>query len=374
MESTGSAIFDRLGVSRVINARGWITAIGGSIMPQEVVDAMVEATDSYVDLGELNEAAGNAISGYTGAESGLVVAGAGAGLLLQAAACITGLDQKLIDQLPDTEGIPNEILIYKDHQTNYTRCYRGAGAKIVTYGDEGGTTDEQLEAALGPKTAALAYVFHPWNSCPLTLEQAVAVAHARDIPVIVDAAVMLPPVSSLTSYIKQGADLVTSSGGKGLRGPQSTGILCGRTDLIKAAQLNMSPNHGIGRPAKVCKEEIAGLIAALDLFVKTDHEAEWASWRTSSEVVASSIRDIAGLEVKIEDNDPNRQGPAVAIYFNDNWNGADSETIMQRLAARKPSIRVGSGNYAGEIFLTPVTLKDSEEYIVARALREDLSN
>ena len=137
-------------------------------------------------------------------------------------------------------------------------------------------------------------------------------------------------------------------------------------------RLNMSPNHGIGRPAKVCKEEIAGLIAALDLFVKTDHEAEWASWRTSSEVIASSIRDIAGLKVKIEDNDPNRQGPAVAIYFNDNWNRADAETIMQRLAARKPSIRVGSGNYAGEIFITPVTLKDGEEYIVARALREIL--
>ena len=369
---TGSAIFDRLGVSRVINARGWITAVGGSIMPQEVVDAMVEATDSYVDLGELNEAAGNAISVYTGAESGLVVAGAGAGLLLQAAACITGLDQKLIDQLPDADGIPNEILIYKDHVTNYTRCYRGAGAKIVTYGDGSGSANEQLEAALGPKTAALAYVFHPWNSCPLTLQQAVESAHARNIPVIVDAAVMLPPVSSLTSYIKQGADLVTFTGGKGLRGPQSTGILCGRSDLIKAAQLNMSPNHGIGRPAKVCKEEIAGLIAALDLFVKTDHEAEWASWRTSSEVIASSIRDIPGLEVKIEDNDPNRQGPAVAIYFNDNWNGADAETILQRLAARKPSIRVGSGNYAGEVFLTPVTLKDGEEYIVARALREDL--
>ena len=149
MEShTGSAIFDRLGVSRVINARGWITAVGGSIMPQEVVDAMVEATDSYVDLGELNEAAGNAVSGYTGAESGLVVAGAGAGLLLQAAACITGVDQNLIDQLPDTDGIPNEILIYKDHLTNYTRCYRGAGAKVVTYGDERGTTDEQLELSL----------------------------------------------------------------------------------------------------------------------------------------------------------------------------------------------------------------------------------
>ena len=370
--STGSAIFDRLGVSRVINGRGWITVVGGSIMPPEVVTAMSEAADSYVDLPELNLAAGRAIAGYTGAEAGLVVAGAGAGLLLQAAACITGLDPGLMDRLPDTEGVPNEVLIHKGHMTNYTRCYRGAGAKLVVWGDGDGSAEEQLAAALGPNTAALAYVFHPWNSCPLTLEQAVAIAHARDVPVIIDAAVMLPPVSSLTTYIDQGADMVTFSGGKGLRGPQSTGILCGRADLIEAARLNNAPNHGIGRPAKVCKEEIAGLIAALDLFVKTDHEAEWAAWRAKSEVIASAVDDIPGLEVKIEDNDPNRQGPAVAVYFRSGWQGPDTAAVLARLAAREPSIRAGSGNYDNELFITPVTLRDGEEHIVARALREDL--
>ncbi|GIT60087.1 MAG: hypothetical protein Ct9H300mP19_20350 [Dehalococcoidia bacterium] len=131
--STGSAIFDRLGVSRVINARGWITAVGGSIMPQEVVDAMVEATDSYVDLGELNEALGMQFQ-VIQEPSRTSRRRAGAGLLLQAAACITGAIKTLFDQLPDTDGIPNEILIYKDHLNNYTRCYRGAGAKVVTYG------------------------------------------------------------------------------------------------------------------------------------------------------------------------------------------------------------------------------------------------
>jgi D-glucosaminate-6-phosphate ammonia-lyase len=370
--STGSVIFDSLGINRIINGRGWITVVGGSIMPPEVVTAMSEATDSYVDLPELNLAAGRAIAGYTGAEAGLVVAGAGAGLLLQAAACITGTDPVLMNRLPDTEGVPNEVHIYKDHLTNYTRCYRAAGAKLVVWGEGDGPADEQLAAALGPKTAALAYVFHPWNSCPLTLEQAVEIAHARGVPVVVDAAVMLPPVSSLTTYIEQGADMVTFSGGKGLRGPQSSGILCGRADLIEAARLNNAPNHGIGRPAKVCKEEIVGLIAALDLFVKTDHEAEWATWRDRSAVIASAIDDIPGLEVKIEDNDPNRQGPAVAVYFRDGWQGADAEAVLSRLAAREPSIRAGSGSYENELFITPVTLKDGEEHIVARALREDL--
>lgn len=370
--STGSAIFDSLGVNRVINGRGWITVVGGSIMPPEVVTAMSEATDSYVDLNELNIAAGRAIAGYTGAEAGLVVAGAGAGLMLQAAACITGSDPELRQRLPDTEGIPNEILIYKGLVTNYTGCYRSAGAKVVVWGDGEEPVEEQLAAAIGPDTVALAYVFHPWNSCPLTLEQTVAIAHSRDLPVVVDAAVMLPPASSLTTYIEQGADMVTFSGGKGLRGPQSTGILCGRADLIEAARLNNAPNHGIGRPAKVCKEEIAGLIAAINLFVRTDHEAEWAMWRARSTVIASAVDDIPGLEVKIEDNDPNRAGPAVAVYFRDGWQGPGAEAVLERLAARKPSIRVGTGNYDNELFITPVTLKDGEEHIVARALREDL--
>ena len=370
--STGSAIFDSLGVDRLINGRGWITVVGGSIMPPEVVTAMSEATDSYVDLPELNLAAGRAIAGFTGAEAGLVVAGAGAGLLLQAAACITGLDPALMERLPETEGLPNEVLIHRNQITNYTRCYRGAGAKVATWGDGEGPADELLHAAIGPDTAALAYVFHPWNSCPLTLEQAVAIAHEHNVPVVVDAAVMLPPVSSLTAYIEQGADMVTFSGGKGLRGPQSTGILCGRADLIKAARLNNAPNHGIGRPAKVCKEEIAGLIAALNLFVKTDHEAEWATWRAKSAVIASAVSDIPGLEVKIEDNDPNRQGPTVAVYFRSGWTGRDAEGVLKRLAARRPSIRVGTGSYDNELFITPVTLKDGEEHVVAQALREDL--
>ena len=370
--STGSAIFDSLGVSRIINARGWITVVGGSIMPPEVVTAMSEAADSYVDLHELNLAAGRAVARYTGAEAGLVVAGAGAGLLLQAAACIAGSDPDLMTRLPDTEGMPNEVLIYKDHMTGYARCYRAAGAKLVVWGDEDRPAEEHLAAVIGPRTAALAYLFHPWNSCPLSLEQVIEMAHQRDLPVIVDAAVMLPPASSLTTYIEQGADMVTFSGGKGLRGPQSTGILCGRADLIEAARLNAAPNHGIGRPAKVCKEEIAGVIAALDLFVRIDHEAEWAAWRAKSAVIASAVDDIPGLEVKIEDDDRNRPGPAVAVYFRDGWKGPDAETLLSRLAAREPSIRAGTGSYEDELFISPVTLKDGEEDVVARALREDL--
>ena len=370
--STGSAIFDRLGLGRVINGRGWITVVGGSIMPPEVIDAMTDAVNTYVDLDELNLAAGREIARYTGAESGLVVAGAAAGLLLQAAACIAGDDPVLIDQLPDSTGLRNEVLLYEKHRTNYDRCYRAAGAKLVIWGGDDRPAEEQLTEAMGENTAALAYVFHPWNSCPISLEKAVSMAHDRDIPVIVDAAVTLPPATNLTAYIDQGADMVTYSGGKGLRGPQSTGILCGRADLIEAARLNNSPFKGVGRSAKVCKEEIAGLLAALDLFVRTDHEAVWAEWRNRSSVITSAVEDIVGLEVRIEDGDLNRQGPQAVVYFRDGWSGPDSDTIVARLAAREPSIRIGNGGYEDELFINPGTLEEGEEEIVARALREEL--
>ena len=370
--STGSAIFDRLGLGRVINGRGWITVVGGSIMPPEVIDAMTDAVNTYVDLDELNLAAGREIARYTGAESGLVVAGAAAGLLLQAAACIAGDDPLLIDQLPDSTGLPNEVLLYEKHRTNYDRCYRAAGAKLVIWGGDDGPAEDRLAEAIGENTAALAYVFHPWNSCPIPLERAVSIAHERDVPVVVDAAVTLPPATNLTAFIDQGADMVTYSGGKGLRGPQSTGILCGRADLIEAARLNNSPFKGVGRSAKVCKEEIAGLLAALDLFVRTDHEAVWAEWRNRSSVITSAVEDITGLEVLIEDGDLNRQGPQAVVYFRDGWSGPDSDTIVARLAAREPSIRIGNGGYEDELFINPGTLVDGEEEIVARALREEL--
>ena len=371
-DSTGSAIFDRLGLGRVINGRGWITVVGGSIMPPEVVSAMTDAVNTYVDLDELNLATGREIARYTGAESGLVVAGAAAGLLLQAAACIAGDDPVLIDQLPDSTGLPNEVLLYEKHRTNYDRCYRAAGAKLVIWGGDDRPAEEQLAEAIGENTAALAYVFHPWNSCPISLEKAVSIAHERDVPVIVDAAVTLPPATNLTAFIDQGADMVTYSGGKGLRGPQSTGILCGRADLIEAARLNNSPFKGVGRPTKVCKEEIAGILAALDLFVRTDHEAVWAEWRSRSAVITSAVEDITGLEVRIEDGDLNRQGPQAVVYFRDGWSGPDSDTIVARLAAREPSIRIGNGGYEDELFINPGTLVDGEEETVARALREEL--
>lgn len=370
--STGSEQFDQLGLKRVINGRSWVTILGGSRMPPEVQKAMLDASNTYIDLHELNRRAGERIARYTGAEAGLVVAGASTGLLVQAAACMAGSDPDRIFQLPDTTGMKDEILIYEDHRFGFEICYRTAGAKLVEWGKGEGPLADQLAAAINENTAAVTFIYGPWRSCGLTLREVVAIAHERDVPVIVDGAAMLPPADNLTRYIADGADLVTFSGGKGVRGPQSTGILAGRADLVEAARLNMSPYASVGRACKVAKEEIAGLLAALDRFVSMDHEAEWATWRRWSETIISAGNGVAGLRPAIEDGDPNRQGPTAVFYFEEGWDGPSSSDIQQTLAAGDPSIHVGVGNYADELYVSPVALEEGEAELVAEALHAAL--
>jgi L-seryl-tRNA(Ser) seleniumtransferase len=263
----------------------------------------------------------------------------------------------------------DEILIYDKHRFGFEICYRTAGAKLKEWGKGKGSPAEQLAGAINENTAAVTYVFGPQFTCDLSLREVVSIAHEHDVPVIVDAAAMLPPADNLTAYIADGADLVTFSGGKGVRGPQSTGILAGRADLVEAARLNMSPHASVGRACKVAKEEIAGLLAALDRFVSMDHEAEWATWRSWSETIVAAGEDIAGVRSVIEDGAPNRQGPAAAFYFDDDWDGPSASDIQDRLASGNPSIHVGVGNEVGEIYVSPVALEPGEAEMVAEALR-----
>jgi len=369
--STGSAQFDSLGLKKVINGRSWVTILGGSRMSKEVQQALVDAADTFIDFQELNKRAGDVVAEYTGAEAGLVVAGASAGLLVQAAACMAGSDPDRILQLPDTEGMKDEILIFENHRFGFEICYRTAGATLKEWGLGEGTLAEQLEAAIDEKTAAVTYVFGPWMDCDLSLREVVEIAHAKDVPVIVDGAAMLPPAENLTKYISEGADLVTFSGGKGLRGPQSTGILAGRADLVEAARLNMSPHASVGRGSKVAKEEIAAVLVALKRFVSMDHEAEWAMWRGRSETIIAAAAGVTGLRPVIEDGDPNRQGPTAAFYFEDGWTGPSSKEIQEKLAAGDPNIQVGVGNYGDELHISPVALEEGEAEIIAAALRAE---
>src|SRR3954469_9986113 len=255
-----SPLLERLGVPTLINAASWLTSLGGSLMAPAVLEAMQEASAHFVDMAALNRIAGERVASATGAEAGLVTAGASAALVLQAAACLTGADPAAAARLPDAPPERREIIIQKAHRNRYDGAWRLAGAKLVEIGIARTTADWELEGAIGPRTAAVAYVEQPFLRQPLALGRIVQIAHAHGVPVIVDAAAEVPPVGNLRRHTAEGADLVAYSGGKGIGGPQASGLLCGRRDLIEAVwehALNYdSPHAGIGRPMKASKESI----------------------------------------------------------------------------------------------------------------------
>lgn len=289
-------IFERLGARSVINVAGPSTRVGGALMPPEVVRAMSEAAEESVSMMELQAAASRTIREITGAEAGYVTAGASAGLTLGTAAILAGLDPARMERLPDTTGMKDEMIISREQRTGYDHAIRLAGATLVEVGmneDAAGSGVRRTEAweyaaAVTPQSAGIAYAADP-NARP-PLADVIEVARQHGLPVLVDAAGELPPLSNLRSFIEAGADLVAFSGGKAIRGPQSSGILCGRReyivsaalqnmdmdehfdiwdppeDLIRKADLVAIPRHGIGRGFKVAKEEVAGLLTALRLF------------------------------------------------------------------------------------------------------------
>ena len=365
-------VYEKLGVRRIINGVGLVTRYGGSVMPPEVVEAMAEASRSYVDLDELQRKAGEVIARCTGAEAGYVCAGAAAGLLLATAACVAGTDPAKIRRLPDTTGMKNEIIMHKSQRNGYDHSVRAVGVKIVEIGFANATAPWELDAAIGPATAAVVYVKAPWlqSSAALPLEVVVEKAHARGVPVIVDAAAALPPHENLTRFIAAGADLVTYSGGKGIRGPQSSGILCGRRDLIEATFVQGNPNHALGRPAKVGKEEMVGLVTALELYVQRDHQADFAGWVQQAEAIAEDLKGIEGIYAR-EVHDETRWSPQLVISFEGRWRGRAPGEIAASLRSGDPAIYLTSK--ANELTVAMITLEPGDAEVVAHRLREELA-
>jgi D-glucosaminate-6-phosphate ammonia-lyase len=376
---TVPAIYQRLGVRPVIHASGTTTRYGGSLLRPEALEAMREAAQALVNIDELNAAAGAAIARMLGAEAALVTAGASAGLILQAAACIAGDDPAKIVRLPDTRGMRNEVVIQRAHRFAYDQAYRVAGAALVEIGLARRTQPFELEDAITERTAAIAYLVSPFTSPPgiLSLEETIAIAHRRGVPVIVDAASMLPPRANLTKFLRLGADLVSFSGGKGIRGPQSTGILAGRRDLVRAAALNASPNQALGRAAKTSKEEIAGLVVALELFMAEDEATEMKRYVDVCTTIVESMADIPGVRAVVEHDPVNRVIPHAVLYFTPDWMGPSGEAVQVALAQGDPHIYVQQGAHQGgyfdEIAIDPINLQPGDELIVARRLREELT-
>ena len=372
-------IYRKLGVRPVIHGSGTTTRYGGSMLRLEALESMRQASTALVNIDELNEAAGAAIARMLGAEAAFVTAGASSGLILQAAACIAGDDPAKITRLPDTRGMRNEIVIQRAHRFAYDQAYRVAGGVLVEIGLARRTQPFELEDAITERTAAVAYLISPFTSPPgvLTLAEVVAIAHRRGVPVIVDAASMLPPRENLTKFLRLGADLVSFSGGKGIRGPQSTGILAGRRDLVRAVSLNASPNQALGRAAKTSKEEICGLVTALELFLAEDEAAEMKRYIDVCATIVEALADIPGLRCVVEHDPMNRVIPHAVVYFTPDWTGPSGHAVQVALAKGDPHIYVQQGAHQGgyfdEIAVDPINLQPGQETVVAARLREELT-
>ena len=368
------ALHQRLGVSPIINAAGSITRLGGTKTRPETLALMEQAARVMVNIDELNRAAGKEVARILGAEAGFVCSGAAGGLLLQAAACIAGNDPVKMRQLPNTKGLKNEIVIHTMHRFPYDQAYRAAGAKMVEFGDYLYAHPWQLEGAMNERTAAVAYLAAPFSSNKvMPLEQLCEIAHSRDVPVIVDAASMLPPRANLYRYLQAGADMVVYSGGKGIRGPQGSGILVGRADLIEAAATQASPAQFLGRGMKVAKEEVIGLVASLAAFVEEDEEAETAAYRGMAQQVVDALVEIPGLEVTLEHDRYNYLIPCAVIRFTYDWRGPSRDAVANAMQQGRPGIYLHQLGGPNELAVDPLNLTEEEVETVIRRLREELT-
>ncbi|MDA1279641.1 MAG: aminotransferase class V-fold PLP-dependent enzyme [Chloroflexi bacterium] len=369
-------VYRKLGVAPVINAQSWVTALGGSIMRPEVLRAMEEAANAFVDIKLLNRAAGEVVARTCEAEQGLITAGCSAAQVLMVAACMTGQSEANVEQLPDTTGMKNEVVLFKGQRNRYDKAFVTAGARLVEYGSIDSVTPEELDAAINENTACVAFVIAPFLPQGIGLEETVRVAHARGVPVIVDAAAEVPPRANLSKFHRIGADMVAFSGGKGIGGPQSTGLLAGKADLIEAAvmnSLNLDSSHAaIGRPMKVSKENIVGLVTAIQLFTDSDEAAEWQGWQSKAKYLADRLKGIQGVRIAIEDDPSQRQGPQPVLRFDDNYDGPTIAEIVTQLKAGDPAIYVGGGGSRAEINLVMVNVQDGEEIVIADRLEDIL--
>jgi L-seryl-tRNA(Ser) seleniumtransferase len=365
--------YERLGVRPVINARGMNTMAGGSLMPREALEAMADAATTFVDMHELHVKAGEHIARLIGVEAAHVTSGSAGGLMLAAAAVMAGDDPERIKQLPDTEGMPGEIVIQKCQRFNYDQAMRAAGAKLVEAGDADGCTVEQVAAVISPRTAALIYVVSAGlGAGGVSCEQLRDVAHARGLPLIVDAASTLPPRAHLNKWTDLGADLVIYSGGKGIRGPQTTGLLLGRADLIRAAAANGAPNHAVGRPGKVGKEEIAGLVTALELFLQADHQAAWREQLAGARRIMAAIENLPGVEAELVEDAETWAAPTILVRPDERATGRTAAGLVDPLRRGDPPIMVRVGR-DGRLIISLHNMSQSEAEIVGRRLREELA-
>jgi len=365
----GPDIYRSIGVRPLLNARGTFTIISGSLMLPEVRAAMDAAAQHYVHLDELTEAIGARLATLTGAEWGLVTSGCSAALTHATAASVAGGNPDLHIRIPNLQGFPRDEVIIPKHSRNvYDAALRAVGVRVVEV-----STMAELEAAFGPRTALVYILASPRaDESPISLKAIAPVAQARGVPILVDAAAEILTVPNV--HLQNGATLVAYSGGKCLRGPQAAGLLLGRKDLVKAAWVHSAPHHGPGRGYKVGKEEALGMLMAVEMWMKRDHEAEWKRWTSWLEHVQRRVSAIDGITTSIvQPVGLSNRMPSLRIWWDRNRFGLTGEAVVRTLNDTDPRIGMFPARGEGEagqtgVTVNPYMMSPGDEKIVADRL------
>ncbi|MCY3739712.1 MAG: aminotransferase class V-fold PLP-dependent enzyme [Candidatus Poribacteria bacterium] len=366
------SIYKRLGIRTIINGNATLTRRGGSIMPPEVIAAMADASKHFVDIIELQKRVGEEIAKRTHNEAAYVSCGAAAALTLSTAACITGLDAAKREKLPHLDAsMKSEVIVHRHGRVGYDFAVRQVGVTFVEIGDENGTLPDELESAITEKTAAIFYFANPGREhLWVPYAEAIVIAKRYDVPLIVDAAAQLPPPENLWRFTQMGADLALFSGGKGLCGPQSSGLTVGKKSLIEAIAFNGPPHPFIGRGMKVGKEELVGLLAAVEWYLDQDHEALQQSYEDQVTYYDEVFADTQG--VTVHRSFPSEAGqpmPRTEIRFDEEHLGITRNEILQQLAEGEPAIDI-AGAGANGVLINGQTLMPGEVEIIAQRLKE----
>jgi len=364
-----------LGVPKAVNAAGTLTLFGGCRVWPEAAEAMSQAAQSFVDLELLHRKAGEFVAQLLHVEAALVTAGASPALVQSTAACIACMDPYLRNRLPSNPPERNEVIIQRIHRNPYDNAIPTAGAKFIEIGDAIKTHPWELDNSINERTAAVMYALQAeMMDASLSLDTTLEIAHARNVPVIVDAAAELPPKSNLWTLSQRGADLVVFSGGKDIRGPQTSGLLVGRKDLVQAADFNGAPHYGVGRPMKASKELVVGFIAALECYLAEDENARFLFWQKTQVEMLEELNTIPYLSA--QPFVPTQMGihpiniPKIKMDI-DSTAPISIDALAVALLHGSPSIIVN--RWRESIILNMQTFIPGEPEIVISKLREILS-
>lgn len=361
-------VLKELGVRTFINAAGTYTAMTASLMPKEVMDTILTSSQRFAMLDEVQDKVGAKIAELCHAEAATVTAGCWSAMVLGLAGVLTGTDRKKISQLPNLEGMKNEVIVQKSHNVGYVHALTNTGATIIPV-----ETVADVEKAINSRTAMMWFLNYQAPDGQIQHEEWVALGKKHGIPTMIDMAADVPPVENLWKYNDMGFDLVCVSGGKAMKGPQSAGLLMGRKDLIEAARLSAPPRGGtIGRGMKVNKEEILGMYVALEMYIKKDHAKEWQSWEDKVFYISEMAKKAGNITTDVTVPPIANHTPYLQIEWDKSYFNLTRQQLQEKLRSGNPSIEV-MGSTDNSISITVFMLNPGEEKIVGKRILEELN-